>query len=233
MPKNKDLKRLVRARMAATGECYTEALAHLAAERSQGAADVADAPDDAVSAEPAPALAPLPGWFMAGSTPAAYEFGLAADPNPAGLPVARLRARAQAEDRLDAASFGTMMQRVSAHSYRGTRLRLAGLIRTFAVDWAALWLRVDGPSGMLAFDNMRHRAPQGTTDWAEAEIVLDVPEQATTVNFGLVLAGPGAAEVTGLGLAIVDETVSLTGPGAVVIPDSPQNLDFVARPSAH
>jgi hypothetical protein len=29
MPQNKDLKRLVRTRMAATGENYTQALAHL------------------------------------------------------------------------------------------------------------------------------------------------------------------------------------------------------------
>ena len=231
MPDNKDLKRLVRARMAATGERYTEALAHLVAERTQGVAEVAEVADNAVPAESAPALAPLPGWFMAGGTPAAYEFGIAADSTADGLPVATLRARAQTEDRLEAASFGTMMQSVSAHRYRGTRLRLAGLIRTFAVDWAALWLRIDGPTGTLAFDNMRDRAPHGTTDWAEAEIALDVPEQATTVNFGLLLVGPGTADVAGLGLAIVDETVDLTGSGAIEIPDSPQNLDFAARPS--
>lgn len=230
MPENKDLKRLVRARMAATGERYTEALAHLVAERNRGAAEVAD---NAVSAKPATALAPLPGWFMAGGTPAAYEFGLAADTTLDGLPVASLRARTQTEDRLEPASFGTMMQSIAAHRYRDTRLRLAGLIRTFAVDWAALWLRIDGPSGTLAFDNMRHRAPHGTTDWAEADIVLDVPEQATTVNFGLLLVGPGAADVAGLGLAIVDETVALTCRGAIDIPDSPQNLDFVARSPAY
>jgi hypothetical protein len=232
MPENKDFKRLVRARMAATGECYTEARAHLVAERSRGAADVAevaDLADNAVPAKPATALAPLPGWFLAGGTPAAYEFGLAADPAPDGLPVARLRARAGTEDRLEAVSFGTMMQTVSAHRYRGTRLRLAGLIRTCAVDWAALWLRIDGPGGTLAFDNMRHRAPQGTTDWAEAEIVLDVAEEATKVNFGLLLAGPGAADVAGLSLSIVDESVGLTGHGAADLPDSPQNLDFVTR----
>jgi hypothetical protein len=229
MPENKDLKRLVRARMAATGERYTEALAHLVAERTRGAAEVAD---NAVPAKPAPALAPLPGWFMAGDTPAAYEFGLAADPTPDGLPVASLRARAQREDRLEAASFGTMIQTVSARRYRGTRLRLAGLIRTSAVDWAALWLRVDGPNGTLAFDNMRDRAPHGTTDWAEAEIALDVPQQATTINFGFLLTGPGAADVAGLSLAIVGRSVAVTGYGTVEVPDSPQNLDFATRPTA-
>lgn len=228
MPENKDLKRLVRARMAATGERYTEALAHLVAEQTRRAAEVTD---NAVPAKPTTALAPLPGWFMAGGTPAAYEFGLAADPTPEGLPVASLRARAQTEDRLEAASFGTMMQSMSARRYCGARLRLAGLIRTSAVDWAALWLRVDGPSGTLAFDNMRDRAPHGTTDWAEAEVALDVPQQATTVNFGFLLTGPGAADVAGLSLAIVDETVAVTGYGAPEVPDSPQNLDFATRPT--
>lgn len=45
MPENKDLKRLVRERMAATGERYTEALEQL----------LARAP-----------LAPLPGWTLMG-----------------------------------------------------------------------------------------------------------------------------------------------------------------------
>ena len=34
MPQNKDLKRLVRARMAASGENYTQALAHVRARGS-------------------------------------------------------------------------------------------------------------------------------------------------------------------------------------------------------
>ena len=92
---------------------------------------------------------------MAGGAPADYEFGLAADLTHEGLPVARLQARHSSP-----VSFGTMMQTVSAVRYRATRLRLNGLIRTHEVDGAALWLRIDGPSGTLAFDNMRHRAPR-------------------------------------------------------------------------
>jgi hypothetical protein len=211
MPENKDLKRLVRARMAATGERYTEALACLEAEWAAEREVAATA-----------TLAPLPGWIMAGGAPADYEFGLAAVTHE-GLPVARLQARHSSP-----ASFGTMMQTMSASQYRATRLRLNGLIRTHEVDWAALWLRIDGPSGTLAFDNMRHHAPRGTADWTEAEVVLDVPEHATTVNFGLLLVGAGAAHVARLHLATVDETVALTGRDVDEVPDSPQNLDFVA-----
>ena len=53
MPQNKDLKRLVRARMAETGEHYTQALAHL-----QGLAEL----------EPLPAP-----WHITGSQAPDYE----------------------------------------------------------------------------------------------------------------------------------------------------------------
>ena len=56
MPQNKDLKRLVRARMAETSENYTQAPTSLLSETELG---------------------PLPdGWHMAGTRPADYFAGL-------------------------------------------------------------------------------------------------------------------------------------------------------------
>jgi hypothetical protein len=56
VPQNKDLKRLVRARMAETSENYTQPLTALLGEAR---------------------LDPLPGgWHMAGSRPADYDAGL-------------------------------------------------------------------------------------------------------------------------------------------------------------
>jgi len=60
VPQNKDLKRLVRARMAETSENYTQALTALLSEAR---------------------LDPLPdGWHMAGSRPAGYDAGLLLPP---------------------------------------------------------------------------------------------------------------------------------------------------------
>ena len=92
-------------------------------------------------------------------------------------------------------AFGTLARTVDARPYRGGRVRLTGYVRTDAVDWAGLWLRVDGPEKgkSLAFDNMKtsNRAITGTTDWKQYEIVLDVPQQATQISFGMLVAGRG------------------------------------------
>jgi hypothetical protein len=65
--------------------------------------------------------------------------------------------------------FGTLMQTFKADSFRTKRIRFSGYVRSKEVmDWAGLWLRVDGSNGgeMLAFDNMQDRPIKGTTDWA-------------------------------------------------------------------
>ena len=39
------------------------------------------------------------------------------------------------------------------------------------------------------FDNMRNRPIKGSTDWTMYEIILDVPENSYSMNFGILLAG--------------------------------------------
>lgn len=204
MPENKDLKRLVRGRMAATGERYTEALTQV----------LAQAP-----------LTALPGWTMMGDQAADYEFGLVRnDTEHQDRRVARLRLRGDVDR---ARGFGTMAQRIAATEFAGTRLCFRGAIRTHAVDWASLWLRVDGEHGVLAFDNGQERAPRGTRDWTEVQVVLDVAEQAVAISFGLLLVGGGAADLADVSLRQVDESVPVTGGnGGPNLPSVPQNLDF-------
>jgi hypothetical protein len=115
VPQNKDLKRLVRTRMAETGENYTQALTHLQGQT---------------------ALEPLPpAWRMTGSRAAEYE-------------------------------------------------------ATEVTGWAGLWLRIDGPNGVLVIDNMEDRALRGTTDWIQAAIVLDVADQARVILSARCSAAP-------------------------------------------
>lgn len=68
----------------------------------------------------------------------------------------------------------------------GKRVRFSGNIRAEGVPcgWAGLWWRVDGASGVLAFDNMRNRGATGMTDWRGYEVGLPVAAAATNVNFG-------------------------------------------------
>jgi hypothetical protein len=94
-----------------------------------------------------------------------------------------------------------------------------------ATNWGGLWLRIDGPDGVLTIDNMSDRALRGTTDWTQADIVLDVPDQATELHFGTLLDGAGAFDITRPRLEEVSEAVPATA-RSLPLPDEPQALDF-------
>jgi erythromycin esterase-like protein len=77
----------------------------------------------------------------------------------------------------------------------GKRIRFSGFIKTEDVftGWAGLWLRVDGGSSVLAFDNMKDRGATGTTDWKRYELELPVATDARNINFGVLHPGAGTA----------------------------------------
>ena len=50
---------------------------------------------------------------------------------------------------------------------------LRGFLRTEGVtEFAGLWMREDGPDGMVQFDNMQGQGLKGDTDWTEYSIRL-------------------------------------------------------------
>jgi hypothetical protein len=181
----------------------------------------------AVSTLLAPVLAlaaDLPaGWFKAGSHPAEYEMGLDTSIRHDGKASAFVKATAQ-----ELHGFGTLMQTAAPGDYRGKRVRFSGYVKSENVKsgWAGLWFRIDGPKQeMLGFDNMEPRAIKGTTDWTRYEIVLDVPDTADALAFGVLLAGNGEVWMDDLKFEIVPSTVPVTGTlrgprGGL------QNLDF-------
>jgi erythromycin esterase len=95
----------------------------------------------------------------------------------------------------EAGEFGVATGRFPVDAAKGRRLRLIGFVKTDGITegWAGLWMRVDGPAGVLAFDNMQQRGITGTTEWTRYEIDLDVAEEATNINFGALLVGNGTA----------------------------------------
>jgi hypothetical protein len=108
---------------------------------------------------------------------------------------------------------------------------LTGYVKTVGVnDSAGLWMRVDGPTNEgLAFDNMEGRRIQGTSDWTRMQVVLDVPEQAIAIAFGLLLIGQGNAWVDHVALATVSRRVKTTGTTSTEdddLPSQPVNPDF-------
>ncbi|HEY3880525.1 MAG TPA: hypothetical protein VGM12_18180 [Trebonia sp.] len=204
MPNNKDLKRLVRARMDETGQNYTQALTALLSETR---------------------LDPLPdGWFTAGSRPAEYAAGLLPVTSAyEGKRVIRLWFRAAASP----GGFGTVMQSFDAARYRGRRVRFSAVLRGQEIsDWAGAWLRVDAAGRTRMLDNMNDRPLRGSAGWTEAASVLDVAEDAASLHLGVLLAGAGAVDLARPRFEVVGTDVPVTGLARKPLAAHPQGLDF-------
>lgn len=102
---------------------------------------------------------------------------------------------------------------------RGKKLRYSGYIKTEDVKdgHAGLWWRVDkAPQLVAAFDNMAERGPRGTTDWQEYVIELDIPEEGSNINFGVLLTGTGKAWFDDLRIVLDGEPYAQTRPAPIV-----------------
>jgi len=63
----------------------------------------------------------------------------------------------------------------------------------------------------LAFDNIGDRRIEGTTQWTKYSVVLDVPEDAAAIAFGLLMAGKGQVWVDDLAFDVAGPDVATTG----------------------
>lgn len=155
-----------------------------------------------------------PGWIRAGSQPQDYLMGTDPKGGRAGGRAGFIKARTS-----DVGGFGTLMQMFDAAEYRGKRLRFSASVKADGIaKWAGLWMRIDGtPSTgsrtptMLGFDNMQSRPIKGSSDWKPYQVVLDVPEEAMAIAFGILLEGPGQAWMDDVKLEAVGSEVPVTG----------------------
>jgi hypothetical protein len=162
------------------------------------------------------------GWFVAGDNPKAYESGIDTQATYDGHPSAFLKAKMPGVE-----GFGTLMQDFRADHYLGKRVRFSAFVKTEgAQDWAGLWMRVDKGSKQLAFDNMQGRSIKGTTDWKKYDVVLDVPQEATGIFFGVLLSGSGTVWLSEAKFETVAPSVPTTGTDAGPKADEPRNLGF-------
>jgi hypothetical protein len=193
--------------------------------RAETAKLLLEVPDNPVHNNPGDR--PPPGWLLAGSDPGDYQTGTDQEVAHSGIQSGFIASRPQPR------GFGTLMQQFRADRFRGTRLRLSAYIRTAEVEnWAALWMRVDGPEDeTLGFDNMQDRSISGTIDWRLYRIVLDVPETATGIAFGVLLEGTGRVWLDDVEFDSVSENVPVTGTKLETLPAEPVNLDFASRSS--
>jgi hypothetical protein len=162
------------------------------------------------------------GWFIAGDKPTAYESGIDTQAAHNGHPSAYLKAKLATIE-----GFGTLMQDFRADRYLGKRVRFSAFVKTEgAQDWAGLWMRVDKGPKQLAFDNMQDRPIKGTTDWKKCDVVLDVPQEATGIFFGVLLSGTGTVWLSEAKFETVGSDTPTTGGGTMLKQDEPVNLNF-------
>jgi C-terminal processing protease CtpA/Prc len=107
-----------------------------------------------------------------------------------------------ARDARSAGNFSSVTK-VIPLNFSGGTIELRGFLRTEDVSgFAGLWMREDGQSRNLAFDNMQKRQLQGTTAWTEYSIKLPVHEDAQKLFFGFLLNGTGQAWADDLQLLV-------------------------------
>lgn len=168
------------------------------------------------------------GWFVTRQTDERYyRAGLA--PDAPGVAVVECRLPRGGAIDLSASHFASLMQSIVAAPYRGGRVKLSAHLSTEDADSGSIWLRVDAaPGRVLTFDNMMERekdgALKGTCGWVERSVVLNVPEEATTLHYGVILMGHGLVRARGLKLVSVGKDVRTTSGDRTL--EEPSNLDF-------
>ena len=166
-------------------------------------------------------ISPVKNWFIAGSDRSAYEIGIVEDAQRVGK-VAYLKSiNPKIKNK-----FGTIMQTFSAENYLDKKLKLSGYIKTQDVkSWVGMWMRVDGEKGgqSLSFDNMGDRKIKGNTEWTKYEIVLDVPKNSTTINYGVLLDETGMVWLDDLTFEVVEKSFQITGKTSL---KEPSNTSF-------
>lgn len=167
------------------------------------------------------------GWVVAGTAPQDYQVSVLPEKRE-GNNVVLLESVANP----DPSKFGTLSQYCSADQYLGKRVRMTGYLKSENVkNWAGMWFRVDDSKQKdvaMSFDNMSDRPIKNTTDWKKYEIVLDVPQQAGAMAFGVLLEGSGKVWISGISFEVVDQSVPTTNmvKERAALPQGPVNLDF-------
>lgn len=165
----------------------------------------------------------IDGWFLAGNQPKSYTIGLDKSVFKTGGSSAYLEST---DKKIE--GFGTLMQTSIADEYLGKRIKMTAYIKSDNVsDWAGMWLRVDSKYSKkaLSFDNMQDRPIKGDNDWTKCEIILDVPEESSTLNFGILLSGTGKVWFDNITFEVVDK-LKTKPTKENKMNKEPSNLDF-------
>lgn len=168
------------------------------------------------------------GWTIWGNATQCYDMGIDPKLIHKGQKAAIIRRNNEPlPSEVGQGGFGTLMQTFSASDWRNKKIELRAELKSEAADAVQMWMRIDGPVGLLRFDNMDFRRIKGTQDWTPARIVLAVPDNAVTINFGFFVMGDGTGWASGFSINEVNTSEpETTGMGYEGILANPKNLNF-------
>ncbi len=168
----------------------------------------------------------IPGWIFTGNTPKAYQVQLDETVKFHGL---RSILMQNSRFDLEASSYCTILQQFKAKNFIGKRIRFSGMIKSQEVaGWGGLWMRIDSvTSTIIKIDNMQNRPIRGNTDWTSYSIVLDVPENSSIINIGMLLYHTGSLWLDNISFEVVGDDVTPTDVDlSYDLPEAPVNLSL-------
>ena len=144
-------------------------------------------------------------WTKGGATPEDYTATIDHAVYRSGRASAQLRSRVPT-----ASTFGTLTQRVRSDSLKNVRMGVSAWLRTREAQGANIFVRVDGAVAGLDFANTADNPVSGTAEWTRRELVVDVPDDAFGVTFGLILNGTGTVWLDDVALDVVSSATPRT-----------------------
>jgi hypothetical protein len=159
-----------------------------------------------------------PPWFVSGDHGTSYLAGIDNVETISGKGAKFLR-YAQGEDK----GYGSLVQVISAQRYLGQRVRFRAMIKTRDVsNWAGLWMQVQAQQRTnAAFYNSSDQPIKGTAAWQVRSVTLDVPEDSTTISFGVINSGSGQVWIDELSFEIVGKNVPVDVMPPSRLPEKP------------
>lgn len=188
-------------------------------------------------------------WGLRGSAPRDFVVTLDRDVRTGGEASALISSQRQTT------GYATMFQTAAAGPVRGKRVEFSADIRTRgATGGANLLLRAeDGRGNTVAFDNMAtgyvgdqrpypigNRGITGDSEWSTQHVVVDIPDEARVITYGVSMFGSGKAWIDNARIEVVTSDTDTTAPDIRLSPTplsgmpvnpasltrSPRNLGF-------
>jgi hypothetical protein len=164
-------------------------------------------------------------WHVNSTMPGNGTYRVVAD--NAVLHGGRVSARLESAEN-NTQSAGLITQAFPVGDYSGKRIRISAYIKADNIKARGALLgsvdeRTQYGKRTYSSDDMSDRPIQGTIDWTQQSIVLDVPPEATFITIGALLYGEGKMWVDDIKVEVVGPDVAVTGYATV---RGPANLSF-------